>query len=311
MKKRLLITSIVMMLVVAVALSTATYAWFTSNSGVTASTVTLTAATNDAAALGISWTNSNYGTEIIDAVSGTSATLIPMTPIAYTVGTTVATADTENKIAFNTATIRSDATENALVFGADGSTAIPYVWNDGEGSGKGHTSFFVKNLAPANTTNLTVTITANITGHYIAISSSEATDTTNYDYFDAQKAPIATPGENVSSGFKVAKSNAKDLVRVAIFVNDTLLTVLANDTATDTRAKVAKGAITSGTPIATYAAGAADATSATTGATFTLNANTSAEIVVMMWLDGALFDETRSTETADIALSFNGEKITA
>ena len=35
MKKRLLITSIVMMLVVAVALSTATYAWFTSNAGVT------------------------------------------------------------------------------------------------------------------------------------------------------------------------------------------------------------------------------------------------------------------------------------
>jgi len=303
MKKRLLITSIVMMLVVAVALSTATYAWFTSNAGVTASTVTLTAATNDAAALGISWTDSNYGTEIVDAVSGTTATLVPMTPIAYTVGTTVATANTENKIAFNTATIRSDATQNTMVFGEDGQTATPYTWNDAT-----HNSFYVKNLAPANTTNLTVTVKANITGHFIAISGSENTDTTNYDYYTTGKVLIASPGASVSEGFKVAKNNASDLVRVAIFVNDTLLTVLANDSAADTRAKVAKGAISSGTAISTYAASAVDATSATTGATFDLNANTSAEIVVMMWLDGALFDETRSTQLADIALSFDGVK---
>lgn len=64
MKKRLLITSIVMMLVVAVALSTATYAWFTSNSAVTATSLTMTAATNNAASIGISWSDGAYGTTI-------------------------------------------------------------------------------------------------------------------------------------------------------------------------------------------------------------------------------------------------------
>jgi len=67
MKKRLLITSIVMMLVVAVALSTATYAWFTSNSQVTASTVTMTAAVNGEASIGISWESSNFSSSITAA----------------------------------------------------------------------------------------------------------------------------------------------------------------------------------------------------------------------------------------------------
>ena len=72
MKKRLLITSIVMMLVVAVALSTATYAWFTSATQVTAQTITMTAGSSDSSALGIAWAtssgnpnfNSGYGTTI-------------------------------------------------------------------------------------------------------------------------------------------------------------------------------------------------------------------------------------------------------
>ena len=68
MKKRLLITSIVMILVVAVALSTATYAWFTSNTTVTANEVTMTAGTSQTTALGIAWaqgaSNADYGTSI-------------------------------------------------------------------------------------------------------------------------------------------------------------------------------------------------------------------------------------------------------
>ena len=66
MKKRLLLTSIVMMIVVAVVLSTATYAWFTSNASVTASTVTLTAESSGGTALGIGWLDGTTGTTITD-----------------------------------------------------------------------------------------------------------------------------------------------------------------------------------------------------------------------------------------------------
>ena len=258
MKKRLLITSIVMMLVVAVALSTATYAWFTSASSVSASSVTLTAATNDAAALGISWTTGNYGTSISGSFDG--GTLAPMAPTAYTVGTTTISSGV-NQIAFNTATIKSDPT-NGLIFGAAGAPATPYTWTDGLAQNP-HYSFHVKNLAPAGTTNVTVTITAAITGA------------------------------------------AADLTRVAIFKDDELLGVIANDKAADTRADVAVGTIQNGGIVASF-----PTVSAANTLSYTLNADTDSEIAVIMWLDGALFDETRSTETASVALSFGGTKIT-
>ena len=82
MKKRLLITSIVMMLVVAVALSTATYAWFTNSSSVTASSVTLSAATMDNAAIMISKTANNSGLSNLVSLDSLTNALYPATPNA-------------------------------------------------------------------------------------------------------------------------------------------------------------------------------------------------------------------------------------
>ena len=147
MKKRLLITSIVMMLVVAVALSTATYAWFTSNASVTASTVSVTAATNSAAALGIGWTGGPAGT----AIETTKAdTLNPMCPQALVPGTTLSTVN------FKTATIKQEGgvrkfktvgVDNALVFDNAASTAVE--------------TFYVSNLS-ANNKISQITVTAAI-----------------------------------------------------------------------------------------------------------------------------------------------------
>ena len=96
MKKRLLITSIVMMLVVAVALSTATYAWFTSNTTVTVNSLTLTAATMDADAIMISKTANNEGlTNVVDFTTQ-SGTLYPSTPNAATALTAPAAASFAN-----------------------------------------------------------------------------------------------------------------------------------------------------------------------------------------------------------------------
>ena len=84
-----------------------------------------------------------------------------------------------------------------------------------------------------------------------------------------------------------------------------LLGVIANDKAPDTRADVAVGTIQNGGVVASF-----PTVSAANTLSYTLNADTDSEIAVMMWLDGALFDETRSGETASVALTFGGQKIT-
>lgn len=277
-----------MMLVVAVALGTSTYAWFTSNATVTASTVTLTAATNSNAALGISWTEGDYGTALTAELS--SGDLQPMAPTAYTVGTTTAVDNTNStKIAFNTATIRSDPT-NGMVFGAAGSPATPYTWNDNT-----HYSFHVKNLAPANTTNLNVTITATISG--AAADLARVAIFKDDVLLGVVANRVAATGDTQASGVKYYESATS-----ATYVTGDGTSAIPANSYVD--AKVAVGTIGSGDIVANF-----PTVDAVASVSYTLNANTDSEITVIMWLDGGLFDETRSAETATVGLTFNGAKV--
>ena len=161
MKKRLLITSIVMMLVIAVALSTATYAWFTSNNSVQASSVSLTAKTSDQTALAIGWTGSTDAGTALE-VSLSNASIDPMAPVDLTADTT------EYDVAFNTATIKSD--DGVLVFNDDVTTATPVTFNNGLSNAARRDTFYVKNLSSQNAIDH-VTITASFTA-----GSSDGTD---------------------------------------------------------------------------------------------------------------------------------------
>ena len=143
MKKRLLITSIVMMLVVAVALSTATYAWFTSNAGVTASSVQLTAASNAGASIGIAWENDALGSAI--TAKAATGTWSPMAPATLTEGTT------QSNVAFETATIRNN--NNAYVFNGPDS-ANPFVYE----SATNQTYFRVANTSTSNAASVQLTL---------------------------------------------------------------------------------------------------------------------------------------------------------
>ena len=176
MKKRLLITSIVMMLVVAVALSTATYAWFTSNATVTSDAVTLTAASNNAASLGIGWTKTGtFGPSITptspavdnpeteDADEGVY--FAPALPNQLTVGTTYIDKDSElntNEIDFKTALATPNNDGDMKFMTPSGTT--PYNWNNGT-----EQSFFIKNMSPANEIP-SVTVRATISGTGVAPS---------------------------------------------------------------------------------------------------------------------------------------------
>ncbi len=162
MKKRLLITSIVMMLVVAVALSTATYAWFTSNTQVTATQISFTANTSDSESIAIAWTgNSNPGTTLSAGTNGTA--MDPMIPSSVEVGTT----STAFLASFTTGTLFSD--DGVATFNdADSHAADPVVWSTSDNGAEPAataTSFYIKNMSPANAVT-NITVKATITGDH-------------------------------------------------------------------------------------------------------------------------------------------------
>ena len=202
MKKRLLITSIVMMLVVAVALSTATYAWFTSNAGVTASSVQLTAASNAGASIGIAW-----GTdELASAITAKAATgtWSPMAPATATVGETAAT------VGFETATIRSY--NGNYVFNGPGD-ATPFDYE----SQTSQKFFRVANTSTSNAATVTMTL-RDITGNQAAADTNNLlrvgvfTSTTSNGTYTLRAILSVTDHQEVAYGDIVGDARVDQLV---------------------------------------------------------------------------------------------------
>ena len=275
MKKRLLITSIVMMLVVAVALSTATYAWFTSNANVTASTITLTAQTNDAAALGIGWglstaDGASAGTEIVATSSGT---LYPMAPVTLEDGVT------PSDVLFKTSTIKT--VSNTLIFNANGENTTPVTYGNGTAS-----TFFVKNVSPSSPI-AQVTVTATIT-------DSNTEDAIAADEL-VRIAIFKKDGEN---GFKLVGVMAKTDDAATIYG-----TIVANSAAVPSTA--ALGEI-NGTTYTASQMHDYEATAAATGLTLGgLAAGVSHDLIAIAWLDGAALNDTTQGVAATISLTFS------
>ena len=322
MKKRLLITSIVMMLVVAVALSTATYAWFTSNDQVTANTVSLTAATSTESAIGIAWAasaetpgtaafNNDYGTVISPYTM--AAEIQPAAPAAL-----------DN---IQGATAPSFYTQNINAqgqFKAAGSPATVYrmaTGSDTAANGYSNT-VHIANLAQAG--SKTVYLTATIDGDiYVAIdptanaNQGEKANPTVYDYYDGDKTLLVSqPAANayVTTGFKKMKANAVELIRIAVFevgsdgVTYTYKGLLSNTAATDgddagddPDPNTAVGAITingTATDLITYCT-----TEELNLGVF--NAQQDKGYAIYIWMDGQLFTEAFSAKSARIGLTFS------
>ena len=271
MKKRLLITSIVMMLVVAVALSTATYAWFTSATNVTASTVTMTAGTSASSALGISWfagsSNSDYGTTIT-AVAPALTTeqtngFQPAAPNALgDAQPNFYTAYIDSQGAFTSAGSATDVYRFANYKDAAAAAAVqptPDTYSN---------IIHVSNLAASG--SVAVTLTANITvpeggtdgTALVRIAVFELTTTsTSYDTYTYKGCISKIAGtDNTAVGAIQNGATASDLL-----------------TGHNTTASIALGPIT---------------------------AQQEKAYAVYVWLDGALFDEAQGGKAANIALSF-------
>ena len=323
MKKRLLITSIVMMLVVAVALSTATYAWFTANTTVKASSISITAGTSLSSALGIAWNksseeaftpafNNDYGTYVVavDASTSQSGGFQPAAPAALT----------NAEPTFHTAFINAQG----LFKTTPGATATDvYRFANAESGTQGFSDLIhIANLAQNGT--ISVTVSAEITPALVAVDpEGETVDTTNYNYYDANKILIDEPTGTVTTGYKASKNiadTAVDLVRIAIFevattgeapnttTTYTYKGLLSNTAATPGTNNTAVGTITAGNSAAALVS-TTGAESTATVALGNLGAQEDKAYAIYVWLDGALFDEARGGQTANVSLTFASQQV--
>ena len=308
MKKRLLITSIVMMLVVAVALSTATYAWFTSNVSVTANSVTMTAGTSTSSALGIEWTAGTSGTGFNAHYTTSINSVAPASTISATPGFQPA-APVELDVA--TAPVFKTAFINAQdAFQAAGAETPVYRFANALSTAENFSNLIhVANLAQSG--DQTLYLTATITGVFEAISGSEAV-VAGYTYYNANKValdPQPAAETQVSEGYKIANAtNGAPLIRVAVYeVSGTTYTYKGLLGATAGSNNTAMGAIA-----ATNASNDLLTASTTTELNLgTIAAQADKAYAVYVWLDGELFDEAKSGNQAQVALNFSTQKVSA
>ena len=332
MKKRLLITSIVMMLVVAVALSTATYAWFTSNASVTASTVTMTAAVNEEDSIFIKWDGGAYGDTIATTRSYGSDVLKPMVPNEIVTNQTTiyeSGAAGAHDIGFKTAGLTTVAgvstftnvTSAAGVYFANGAT---------EDATSNKDIIWIKNTSTANVVH-NINVKATFTPTYLECSEGELARA-GYIYYSKEGDVYTELAEQPTVNVDVVEDYYKatvNLVRVAIFTRD-LTATGTNDTssayilrgvlANTASAPTYFGNITDNTSqeafagsTAPYASNTIAAVAGSTGVNIcydggtahTLAAQGEVEIKVLMWLDGEALNDNTQGAVAKVALEFS------
>jgi hypothetical protein len=321
MKKRLLITSIVMMLVVAVALSTATYAWFTSNANVTASSISMTAATNGDAALAIKWDTGTYGTAITTTASYTNlAPMIPNQIVAHT--TTLGFSTETNNITFQTAKIHTVASDTQFFNITNNVTPFAFASSSTDTPASKDT-IFIMNTSTANViTNIKVT--AEVQAAYVLCVANEKASALYTYYDDAEGQTLTDPapavGADVAGKYKYLSH--PELVRIAVFTrdlddgtDDTTSAYFLRGILASTAADTYFGTISENQSQSTYRTTTANKVSATAaaegfnicydgGVAHSLATQGAVAIKVIMWLDGeALTDDTQGA-ISSVALTF-------
>lgn len=133
-KKSLFITTIAMVVLMVVALSTATFAWYTASGTTKAENAVLKTATSSDANIAISWANTeSQATSITFADNSGTVKLAPMAPTAL-----ITTATTPTSIKFSTQTL-----DNEGKFNGAGEDASP--WRTTENDTAARQDFYVIN----------------------------------------------------------------------------------------------------------------------------------------------------------------------
>lgn len=256
MKKSMLISTVLMVVLLVVAISTATFAWYTSNTQVNVTNTAISSAASTSASLSIDTTaNTNSTNSSITITMG--ADLQPMIPDAEPSATdTITTYDTFIG-SFTTANVN-----NAGIFTNNGSGTTPAEITNvkaGVAEAVSQDSFFVINTNKENATDVNAKVNIATEG-YMKLAAQPIDWSTNYtDYYTVVDGEyVAVTGETAPTfgdgTYYTANANIANHLRVAMFVDGNYVGTWAT-TAADTRyGTISNGADSSA--LATYAASA-------------------------------------------------------
>ncbi len=231
-KKSMFITTILMVAVLVVAISTATFAWYTSTGNGTASQANLVAAESNAANVAVGWDANAKTTSV--TFSSTAVEVAPMAPTAEPIADMTFAA-----LELKTATL--DATG---AFNADGQTAIPWTVSDGAAQ-DAKTSFYVinHNMNAGVTVNMTISYAANVVDDNLDDGDDSITYTNNDKlvvavFVEGKLAGIFTQLSEYKAGAIVGGQVASDLDGTNALIKSTIAIELdAAPSATEGTAK--------------------------------------------------------------------------
>jgi hypothetical protein len=324
MKKSMFITTLAMVVVLVVALSTATFAWYSANTNVNVDATVLQSATTNAASLALS--HSNNGS----AASGISADLVlnsesigPMVPqlaSGWVPGTVAINGEGEATASSQTVTTYdsfSDAFITASVdangkFLTNATTASPATMAtssiDGAAAAAG---LYVVNTNNANTASVTVAVTIASTVYKSAGTITEFAQNTTYYTRSGDTFTVANAyAENTN--YYIADTNLNKYLRVAVFAGDStnmyLLGVWSGDNST-TSAYYAPDAFVQG-EASSGAVVAADtntvkASAGNAAAALSLAPLQGASLQFIAWFDGNYLTTDDSGEYASFSIALN------
>lgn len=155
-KKSMFITTILMVAVLIVAVSTATFAWYTASSSATASKAVLTAAESSSANIAVGWSSTATGSSITFGANATE-----VNPMCPTEALVIDTANPENTTTYGDLEFNTQDLNAYGNFNGDGITTpketTPWTVSDGAAE-NAKTSFFVinKNQNAAVNVNMTM-----------------------------------------------------------------------------------------------------------------------------------------------------------
>ena len=218
MKKSMFITTIMMVVLLVVALSTATFAWYTAQANVTVTSTSVSSASSNSASLVI---DTAAATSIDDNNSTitltTSQSIVPMIYHSATAPTTTVTYEAFMNNSFYTCVVDNDGN---LVNSALATTAGQIVSAKGSDGVKTQNYFVLTNVGGTSLASLKITVT---TTHYTFTAKEvEAGETTADLYETNDGSSVALPADSTNTtGAKKTyyerSENTNDNLNVAVF----------------------------------------------------------------------------------------------
>jgi len=306
MKKSMFITTLAMVVVLVVALSTATFAWYTANTTVQATTTAAQSASSDSAAIAVETseiTSGSTGTSVTMTLTGAIAPMILTTDIS----------DAENSETlpvFTTAPVNN--TNQFTTAGTSGTPATIATVQDNNDVNANSTlhGFYVGNTNKDTDPEVKVTVTINSEG-YIVSTPSET-------YFNAHKTDFYTTADNIvftactnesvfngQTTYYQSNANIATYLRIAIYSNGKYIGTWAR-----TNTAVSYGTIVANT-IGTVEDNAninsfnAIASGTASSNRIALTGVDSELITLYAWFDGCLLTATESNAYCSFNITFD------